>query len=148
MDDYKVKECASLITFEAINDLEAQNFLDRLNQIVEDTTINLDNVKELVAKEFPEVTINIAKNIKADDTGWADWMSAGNGVYKTGDRNEVAAIMDYKPETFSELNQIKGIVISDYQDFLDKEWIETLNGKYKVRINKRELNTLYNSLVQ
>jgi peptidyl-prolyl cis-trans isomerase SurA len=148
LDDYKVKESASLITFEAINDLEAQNLLDRLNQIVEDTTINLENVKELVAKEFPEVTINIAKNIKTDDTGWADWMSAGNGVYKTGDRNEVAAIMDYKPETFSELDQIKGIVISDYQDFLDKEWIETLNRKYKVRINKKELNILYNSLVQ
>ena len=81
---------------------------------------------------------------------YSEWLTRGEGVFERDGPNmkEVTAIFDFKAESFSDLDQIKGIVISDYQDFLDKEWIEALKGKYKVKINKKELNTLYNSLVQ
>jgi len=36
-----------------------------------------------------------------------------------------------------ELNDIKGKVISDYQDYLEKQWIKELHSKYNVNVNKK-----------
>lgn len=61
-----------------------------------------------------------------------------------------------KPKTYSEnlilsqgeminagepktLDQAKGLYISDYQDILEKRWIESLRNKYSIEINKRQL---------
>jgi len=41
-----------------------------------------------------------------------------------------------------ELTSIKGVVISDYQNYLENLWIETLHKKYKVKINKSEKKRL------
>ena len=50
--------------------------------------------------------------------------------------------------SFKELPKNKGQVMSDYQDFLEKELIERLRKKYQVNIKKRVLKNLiqyYNS---
>lgn len=41
-----------------------------------------------------------------------------------------------------ELESIKGIVISDYQNYLENLWIEALHKKYKVKINRSEKKKL------
>jgi peptidyl-prolyl cis-trans isomerase SurA len=40
------------------------------------------------------------------------------------------------------LNESKGLVTNDYQNVLEKEWIDTLRNKYKFTINQDVLNTL------
>jgi len=45
------------------------------------------------------------------------------------------------PESKS-LNEAKGLVTNDYQNVLEKEWIEYLRNKYKVTINQDVLNSL------
>ena len=40
------------------------------------------------------------------------------------------------------LNEVKGKVISDYQKYLDSNWISYLRSKYKYSINKELLYTL------
>jgi len=40
------------------------------------------------------------------------------------------------------LIETRGKVISDYQDFLEKQWIKNLKNKYSVKINKRTLKKL------
>lgn len=42
----------------------------------------------------------------------------------------------------SELKEIKGTVISDFQNYLENEWINDLHLKYKVEINKTEKRNL------
>ncbi|WP_111707913.1 peptidylprolyl isomerase [Lutibacter citreus] len=37
-----------------------------------------------------------------------------------------------------ELNNIKGTVINDYQNYLERLWVEELHKRYKVKINKSE----------
>jgi peptidyl-prolyl cis-trans isomerase SurA len=39
-------------------------------------------------------------------------------------------------------SQIKGIIIADYQDYLDKIWIAELKNKYPVKINKKVLENI------
>lgn len=42
------------------------------------------------------------------------------------------------------LNETKGYVISDYQNYLEKEWIANLKNKYKVEVN----NQVFQSLIK
>ncbi len=41
-----------------------------------------------------------------------------------------------------ELNEIKGLMTADYQNFLEKEWIKELRNKYKIEVNKDVLNSI------
>ena len=41
-----------------------------------------------------------------------------------------------------ELKEVRGTVISEYQQYLESEWIKTLNKKYEVIINKEEIYNL------
>jgi len=45
------------------------------------------------------------------------------------------------------LNEVEGEMISGYQDFLEKEWIEQLRTKYTVKINDRIYNMVKKSLM-
>ncbi|MBP1617897.1 MAG: PpiC-type peptidyl-prolyl cis-trans isomerase [Bacteroidetes bacterium] len=37
---------------------------------------------------------------------------------------------------------VKGQIVSDYQDYLEKIWVESLHKKYKVEVNKKVLGTV------
>ncbi len=52
---------------------------------------------------------------------------------------KIEAIVPPTPKT---LREARGYVVADYQDYLEKEWIETLKKEYQVRVNKRVLNKL------
>lgn len=43
------------------------------------------------------------------------------------------------PESYTD---VRGLVISDYQTFLEESWIKSLRAKYKVIVNKEVLNTV------
>ncbi|MDY6802101.1 MAG: peptidylprolyl isomerase [Bacteroidota bacterium] len=44
--------------------------------------------------------------------------------------------------TIKPFNEAKGNVISDYQEYLEEEWIKNLRDKYNIRINNQVLSTL------
>ena len=52
---------------------------------------------------------------------------------------KIAQILPPEPK---ELHEAKGYVIADYQDHLEKEWVETLRGKYKVRVKDEVFESL------
>jgi peptidyl-prolyl cis-trans isomerase SurA len=41
-----------------------------------------------------------------------------------------------------ELNEIKGLMTADYQNYLEQEWIKELRAKYKIVVNKDVLNSI------
>lgn len=47
-----------------------------------------------------------------------------------------------KPEP-KELSEIRGLVIADYQDFLEEKWVKELKKKYPVKQNQQAVDTLY-----
>lgn len=149
LENYKVNETASLITFEVGKESEVQRLIDKLTILTNDTTLGLENVKELVLKDFPDVGIENIGNFTNKDPEWVDAIKNGPGAYPINDNDnrKVIFVMNYKPESVSKLNDIKGLVISDYQDYLDRRWIESLRSKYKIKVNKSELKKLYHSLV-
>ncbi len=46
------------------------------------------------------------------------------------------------PPTNKELNETRGEVVNDYQNFLEKKWVQSLREKYKIKINKGAYNKL------
>ena len=52
---------------------------------------------------------------------------------------KVNKILQPTPKT---LNEAKGFIVSDYQEYLEKEWIKELRKKYPVEVNKGVFNSL------
>lgn len=69
--------------------------------------------------------IGISKNIKGKD---------GSII--------IVDILALIPPQQKELSETKGKVISDYQDFLEKQWLDELKEKYQVRVNAQVLHSL------
>ena len=46
------------------------------------------------------------------------------------------------PATYKDLSDVRGKVISDYQSYLEKQWIDKLRKKYTIKINKEVLYSL------
>jgi len=43
-------------------------------------------------------------------------------------------------------DEIKGLVISDYQNYIEKKWLESLRKKYEIKVNDDVLNNIKSSL--
>jgi peptidyl-prolyl cis-trans isomerase SurA len=60
-----------------------------------------------------------------------------NNQYKF---NFVVGLVNPEPKT---LREAKGLVTSDYQNFLEKEWINELKAKYPVTVNEETVKSLF-----
>lgn len=68
---------------------------------------------------------NVWKKSMDDKIGLRSFFKSQQSKYQTDD-----------------FNTVKGLVISDYQDFLEKEWIKELRARFSVKINKKALNQI------
>ncbi|MFK8162906.1 MAG: peptidylprolyl isomerase [Lewinella sp.] len=92
----------------------------------------------------------------SDDFEFSRLTEIGNLMPKTGSRTPVANDMRKGVATFSkveallparkkELREARGYVIADYQDQLEREWVEKLRKQFPVKINKKVLAKLIKS---
>jgi peptidyl-prolyl cis-trans isomerase SurA len=76
------------------------------------------------------------------DKYWKEGVIPEN--YKNTNENKIEVIVVTKvlPETPKTLLEARGQVTADYQNYLEKTWIEYLKNKYPVEINKEVLKTI------
>jgi peptidyl-prolyl cis-trans isomerase SurA len=119
---------------------------------------NLKKLKSLVAKGKSSDAI-LAKLNKKENTVTVKHFLVEKGTDENVDtyiQVEMTSITDLldndkfnhtvihglrKPEP-KKLSETKGYVISDYQDYLEKNWITNLKNKYKVEINQQVFESL------
>ncbi len=66
-----------------------------------------------------------------------------NGPISSGFNPELTFIIGDKiPPAPKSLEEAKGLYISAYQDFLEREWLNSLRKKYKIKINKKLLRSV------
>ncbi|MDX1629441.1 MAG: hypothetical protein R3345_12120, partial [Fulvivirga sp.] len=63
------------------------------------------------------------------------------------DRRIMVFIEKYLPPQVKALEKIKGLVISDYQNYLEQEWIEQLKEKYTIKLRDEALQHVYKELI-
>ena len=67
------------------------------------------------------------------------------GVSENIQKESSVVIINYKeliPSQRKTLKEAKGIVTSDYQNYLEKKWIENLRAKYDVQVNEEVLSSI------
>jgi len=58
---------------------------------------------------------------------------------KSGIVKKIVSITAPAPK---ELKDARGFVISDYQDYLEKQWVESLKKEYKIVVNEDVFNSM------
>jgi peptidyl-prolyl cis-trans isomerase SurA len=65
-------------------------------------------------------------------------------VYKDQNSYLVIKIDEVLPSKMQQLEDIRGNVVNDYQEFLERKWIEELRSKYKIKLNDEVFKALSN----
>lgn len=119
---------------------EAQKFL-------EGKDFDVDSVSQVLRQQFGRKDIRVERVIAAKgENDIVDYIAFG-GAKPESQKNKWQYYFGYMGKMLSspeEAADVRGLVTSDYQAKLEKEWVESLKGKYKVKINNKVLNSLKN----
>jgi peptidyl-prolyl cis-trans isomerase SurA len=78
------------------------------------------------------------ENAVLDQVAWQE----GTSTLKQDGRIYSVVIENILPPTYKSLNETRGAVTSDYQAYLEQEWIKSLRDQYPVTVNQEELDKL------
>jgi peptidyl-prolyl cis-trans isomerase SurA len=118
------KEVKALLANDTIN---SKHVIEKINK---DSELNL---KVKMNKFDPEVTASLkGQNLT----------SGVNQPYLFEGKYYVVKVNAELPVMRKEFNEAKGNATSDYQNYLEKNWLDSLQKKYKVKVNKKVLYNL------
>ncbi len=99
---------------------------------------DLANQANPLAVQVQEGTFEKGSNPQVDQVTWQE----GSYTIDQEDRFGLVQVLEVVPPQAKQLTEIRGQVISDYQEQLEKEWIELLRKKYEVKLNQDVFNNL------
>ena len=67
-------------------------------------------------------------------------------IFKNNDSSVIVNVKQVIAPGLKSLDEVKGRVLSDYQNELEKNWMESLRKKYKVEVNKKVLKRVKKDL--
>ena len=158
-----VKDSAGLANFYQ-NNKNKYMWGDRINAAVftcTNTTVAAE-VKKQISKSGKDyscksllalINKSNAKNLKIDSANFSKnenkaidaikWVANEKPVDVNVD-STIKFVIVYKllPPQTKTLDEAKGIITADYQDYLEKQWIADLKNKYKFNVNNDILNSL------
>jgi len=146
-ENYRSKESATLAIFAvSIKDHESK-LVNVLTIMSKDTSLAMNDILKRVESGFPEVTIVNSGEFEYGDGKMDDYVRE-KGIYQLedNDKGHILYVKENKPSRIKRLDSIRGEVISDYQSYLEEEWISSLKDKYPVRLIKKEVKNVYRIL--
>ncbi len=86
---------------------------------------------------------------KGDDSPWKA-VPMETGIYQKNIMNKwyVIHVTDVQDNKVKPFDKVRGLVISDYQQYLEEEWVRQLKQKYPVKRNESGVNYVYDALVR
>ncbi|MDF9797403.1 peptidyl-prolyl cis-trans isomerase SurA [Catalinimonas alkaloidigena] len=152
-ENYRWKERLDATIFEAIDEKTIQ----RADQIIGTQKINKRLIEEVEEKVNQESALNlqIFKDIYEEGESRSgaeevidqiNW-KVGSYVTEANDRVYKVVVHEVIPPSQKEFEEVKGRVISDLQQALDREWIVTLRSTYPVSVDKEVLTKLIQQLI-
>ncbi len=138
---YKWKERAMITQYSVKDYVNAGKIQKALQKNTSQEVLQKFN-KEKNMVSVKELTLERGRDEKLDAMEW-----------KAGNVSKVALDKATKSATFFKIEKIlpagdkkledaRGYVVADYQDFLEKQWIEELKDAYDVKINKKTFKNL------
>jgi peptidyl-prolyl cis-trans isomerase SurA len=104
-----------------------------------------DIINELNATNSTNVTMRSGKFVKGDNTfvDQTSWTKGLSADMADGGKVIIVSVNEVLPPQPKQLDEAKGLITADYQNYLEKTWINELRGKYTVRVNDDVLKTLW-----
>ncbi len=105
-----------------------------------------DEIKAKLGKKITGAVIVTEQKAERGESPAMDKLYDKSGVVDIPNENGqfkfyyVTGIVQPEPKT---LKEAKGLVTSDYQTYLEKEWIKELRAKYPVTVNEETVKTLF-----
>ena len=153
-DDYRWNERVRV----TLVDAESERVLNQVKQDLKDKELPLPEderaaLEKKYTKESPlalqirQETYERGKPRTAAEAviDQIDW-SPGTYSAENNGRFYYIQVQEVLPPQMKELDEIKGIVIADYQNYLDQQWITALRQQYLVEINDNVLQQVTRAL--
>ncbi len=127
-DEKTAKKLQKIIETQQKKNLTDDEILDIINK--KDSTAATIDVKGIFTKEENETLNNLDKSYHLFSP------DKNNTPLLIVKDNMVIKITKFLPPEPKDLKDVKGLVIADYQNTLENEWIEQLRKEYEVTINQ------------
>lgn len=101
-----------------------------------DAILKMVNTESQLALKIEE-----GKYAKGDneDVDRASWEAGSSSTFKNDKSVVIIEVKNVLAAEPKQLNEIKGLITSDYQNYLETEWVKDLKSKYTVVVNKEVL---------
>lgn len=91
-----------------------------------------------LAVQITEKKFQRGENKALDAVTW----QAGRHTLQQNDREYLIIINKVLEPGYKELNEVRGQVITDYQNYLEEQWVQELRQKYPVEVQESEVEKL------
>lgn len=132
---YKLAEHAIVRRFVSKDSTVLQSVSNQLDRSNSELDSLFNNQEPLTLQTFDE-------KIEKRNYDWLDdhW-EIGTSIQKEENYYTLWVVESIQLEGYKSLDNIKGLVISDYQNELEKQWLKTLSKKYSMKLNRSVLKS-------
>ncbi len=130
------------------NDMEtAENikaFIDK--NLKKNKKITDADLKAKFNKDTLLLTTNTKKYARSQDLiiDSLEWKIGFSNIIKDKKDIYIVAINEILKPEIKSLNEARGLIIADYQNYLEEKWITVLRNKYNITVNKEVLESIKN----
>ena len=107
--------------------------------------VTIEEIQESINNNSPiNLQVSSSKYSKGDNkfVDQSKWIKGTTEISTESDAIIVVEITDIIPSSDKELNEAKGKVISDYQNYLEENWLILLREKYLIVLNEEVLYSI------
>lgn len=139
-NNYMGQERAEVTTYTAKN----QEVADQLAKYMAKGTSDEAMLAKINKKSKDNLTASTAEFEKGKDSEIEKlgWEAGKTYTIKTDSSIRVLKLNRLLPPAPKPLNEVKGYVVADYQESLEKSWIAELRKKYPVSVNEQVFNSM------
>lgn len=132
---YKLEEHLVVRRFVSKDSVVLQSVSNQLDKSNSELDSLFNNQEPLTLQTFDE-------KIEKGTNAWLeDHWEIGNSIQKGENYFTLWSVVSLHPDGYKSIEEIKGLVISDYQNQLEKQWLKTLSKKYPLKLNKSVLKS-------
>lgn len=145
-ENYKWDKRVDAVVYSALNEKVASQVKEMLKKGVEINKI----MEEINQPSQLNLRYEKRKYLKGDDevVDQVEWKKGTSKNIKLNERVYFVDIKEVIEPNYKTLEDSRGIITSDYQNYLEKEWISNLRAKYSFTVDKKVLKALKAELNQ
>ena len=125
----------------------SQKIADKVVKLLKNDTINSRHVLQII-NDTSELNLSVKTNLyEKENTTFLKNTTLKKGVnlpYQHGLKIYVVKVDEIIPPSAKLLNETKGLVITDYQNYLEQTWLEELSKKYSFKVIEENIYNLQN----